>query len=399
MDRFEASLNVSRIFTPTAPVDEKSLFAGRRDQLKKVIDAVNQKGQHAVVYGERGVGKTSLANVLASFLPAQGARAIITPRINCDSSDTFCSVFGKAIQEVLLISSQQGLSIEDDALPGFLPSSGVLSGDMSPDSVRRTLSLISKKFVPVIVLDEFDRLNESTKQAVADTIKSLSDHSVDATIVVVGVADTVVDLIREHASVERALVQVPMPRMSASEVGEIIRTGCGRLDLTVGAKSLSAIEVLAQGLPHYAHLIGLYAARNAVEAGSKELSFEAVRTAIDEAVSNSQHSIQNLFHIATMSPRKDNLFADVLFACALAKVDEMGYFAAQDVREPIRGITGRDYDIPSFSQHLNEFTEEKRGPILKKIGTPRRFRFRFLNPLMQPFVVMQGVKRGRLKLS
>lgn len=398
MDVFEQSLNVSRIFTPTAPVDEKSFFAGRRMQLKKVIDAVNQKGQHAVIYGERGVGKTSLANVLASFLPAQGTRAIITPRINCDSSDSFCTVFGKAIQEILLISSQQGLSIEDDALPGFLPSGGVLSGDMSPDSVRRILSLISRKFVPVIVLDEFDRLDEGVKQAVSDTIKSLSDHGVDATIVVVGVADTVVDLIREHASVERALVQVPMPRMSKDEIGEIIKTGCGRLGLTVGKKSLSAVEVLSQGLPHYAHLIGLYAARNVVEAGKTDFSFEAVRTAIDEAVSNSQHSIQNLFHIATMSPRKDNLFADVLFACAMAQVDEMGYFAAQDVRDPIRQITGKEYGIPSFSQHLNEFTEDKRGPVLKKIGSPRRFRFRFLNPLMQPFVVMQGVKRGRLSL-
>lgn len=399
MDSFEQSLQVSRVFTPTAPVDEKSLFAGRRDQLKKVIDAVNQKGQHAVIYGERGVGKTSLANVLSSFLPTYGARTLLTPRINCDGADSFASVFGKAIQEILLISAERGISIEDGALPGFLPSGGVMSGDFSPDNVRRILTLISKKFVPVIVLDEFDRLSEATKQAVSDTIKSLSDHSVDATIVVVGVAESVVDLIREHESVERALVQVFMPRMSKKEIGEIILNGCARLELEVEAEAVAAIQLLSQGLPHYAHLIGLYAARQAVETETMLVNVSAVRSAIDEAVNNSQHSIQNLFHTATMSPRKDNIFSEVLFACAMAEVDEMGYFAAKDVRTPIREITGKEYEIPSFSQHLNEFTEDKRGPILKKIGTPRRYRFRFLNPLMQPYVVMQGVKRGKLKLT
>jgi hypothetical protein len=77
----------------------------------------------------------------------------------------------------------------------------------------------------------------------------------------------------------------------------------------------------------------------------------------------------------------------------------MGYFAAQDVRIPMQIITGKTYEIPSFSQHLNEFSEAKRGPILKKIGTPRRFRFRFMNPLLQPFVVMQGCSAGKLNIS
>jgi Cdc6-like AAA superfamily ATPase len=398
-DSLTRSLLVSRIFTPTAPVDERSLFAGRRDQLKKVIDAVNQKGQHAVIYGERGVGKTSLANVLAAFLPAVGARNVITPRVNCDSSDTFQSVFDKAFREVGLIRQTQGMGFGASKQNAPMAATELLGGDFSPDNVRRALGTLSKWFVPVIVFDEFDRLKDDVKHSVADTIKSLSDHAVDATIVVVGVADTVVDLIKEHASVERAMVQVHMPRMSDTEVSEVIQTGAGRLELSVTQQALKAICLLAQGLPHYAHLIGLYSARTIVESGGSEIDIDAVTSAIDEAVNNSQHSIQHMYHVATMSPRKDNLFSDVLLACALAHTDQLGYFAAQDVRDPMREITGKSYDIPSFSQHLNEFTEEKRGPILKKIGTARRYRFRFLNPLMQPFIVMQGCKDGKIVLQ
>ena len=99
------------------------------------------------------------------------------------------------------------------------------------------------------------------------------------------------------------------------------------------------------------------------------------------------------------SPRKESLFADVILACALAETNELGFFAASDVREPIRQVTGKKYEIPSFAQHLNEFCDSKRGPILQKDGIRRLFRYRFLNPLLQPFVIMRGLDEGRITAS
>jgi hypothetical protein len=54
----------------------------------------------------------------------------------------------------------------------------------------------------------------------------------------------------------------------------------------------------------------------------------------------------------------------------------------------------KPYDIPAFSRHLKDFCEKKRGAILQKSGTARRYRFRFVNPLMQPYVVMHGLSAG-----
>ena len=53
-----------KVFTPAVPVSERELFSGRIDQLRRVFDAINQHGQHAIIFGERGVGKTSLANII-----------------------------------------------------------------------------------------------------------------------------------------------------------------------------------------------------------------------------------------------------------------------------------------------------------------------------------------------
>jgi Holliday junction resolvasome RuvABC ATP-dependent DNA helicase subunit len=78
----DLALRVGSVFSPAAPIREKDVFAGRRDQLRMVIDAINQQGQHALIYGERGVGKTALANVVAAFLKSMGQSALIAPHIN-----------------------------------------------------------------------------------------------------------------------------------------------------------------------------------------------------------------------------------------------------------------------------------------------------------------------------
>jgi len=387
------AIQAGRVFTPTSPIDERSLFSGRSQQVRLIVDVVNQKGQHAMLYGERGVGKTSLANVLASFLASQNVTA---PRVNCDSLDTFSSVWKKVFEQVNLTATKptRGLNVTDEV--HSYKQADTLPDSVTPDTIRKVLVRLSQRTLPIIVIDEFDRLSERPRRAFADTIKTLSDHAVDATIVLVGVADSVEQLIAEHQSVERALVQVRMPRMSPSEIDSIIDKGLKRLGMTIEAGAKHRIAKLSQGLPHYAHLLGLHASRAALDNRSTSISPQVIEEAVDRSISGAQQSIRSHYEYAIRSPRKDNLFADVLLSCALAETNDLGFFAAQDVRQPLRKITKRQYEIPTFAQHLNEFCEPKRGPILQKTGSKRLYRYRFLNPLLQPFIIMQGLQSSRI---
>lgn len=74
-----------------------------------------------------------------------------------------------------------------------------------------------------------------------------------------------------------------------------------------------------------------------------------------------QHSILSAYEKATQSARRDNLFAQVLLACALAPKTELGYFSATGVRYPMSRLMGKPYEIPAFARHLNEFVELHRG--------------------------------------
>jgi hypothetical protein len=182
--------------------------------------------------------------------------------------------------------------------------------------------------------------------------------------------------------------------MSRDELNEIITLGLKDIEMTIQDDARARLVALSQGLPHYTHLVGLYAARNANRENRLEISRSEIRAGVEEAVKNAQESIVATHHRSVMSARGESLYRQVALACALAKTDERGYFTSSSVRRPMSVIMGRTYDIPAFARHMNEFCETTRGPILQKIGTPRNYRFRFVNPLMQPFIIMDGMSKG-----
>jgi hypothetical protein len=87
-------------------------------------------------------------------------------------------------------------------------------------------------------------------------------------------------------------------------------------------------------------------------------------------------------------------------ACALAKKDDTGCFRVVDVREPLSRIVGKNYTTTSaFNRHLNQFCEESRGNVLEKKGVERHYRFRFVNAMMPPYVIMKSLRSEIIKLE
>ena len=384
MERLKRHLAISQAFRPATPIDSVALFAGRKAQVHSVLNAIFQKGQHAMLYGERGVGKTSLANVLYEFLNGMGLPQIIVGTINCDTTIRFSDLWKKVFRETI-VESRVGLADS----PKMSPALKGLPDIITPEDVRFQFQGIGKPII--VILDEVDRISDiTTRKLLADTIKTLSDHAVDVTLILVGVADCVDDLIAQHRSIERALVQVQLPRMSSQELFEIVDKGLERVSMSIEEDARFLIAGMSQGLPHYTHLLTMNAAQAANNADHTRVTTQDLNTAIKTTVENAQQSTVSAYLRAVSSPR-ENLYPQVLLACALAHSDDLGYFAAVDVKAPLAAILTKTCEVSVFSRHLHEFCLETRGSILQKTGQPRRFRFRFSNPLMEPFTILKGL--------
>ena len=391
-DFLDRTRRVAEAFRPAAPIDRRDLFAGRGQQIADLFSVVAQPGQHAVVYGERGVGKTSLGLVAVELL--QGAN-VLSAWATCDASDDFSSVWREALGEIGFTSTRYAIGFGERVDETIEPASQLLGpGPVTPHALRGALRQITRQNAVAIFVDEFDRFQDRDGRAlIADTIKGLSDRLVPATIVLIGVADSVGDLIREHRSVERALVQIEMPRMSTSELAEIATKGIAAARMTITGQAVARIAALSKGLPHYTHLLAQLAAQAALGERRTEVSTRHVNAAVKRAIDRAQQSVVEAYREA-VSARLGSIYPQVLLACALAEEDEFGFFAPADVGEPLSRILHKPCTTATFARHLDRLSSESRGAILQRHGGAGAARYRFVNPLLQPYVAMRGLSEG-----
>lgn len=377
-------------FTPTAPVHQRDLFAGRLNQLERLMYSIQQPGQHAILYGEPGVGKTSLGKTLMRALDTMECTSIY---VSCTTHDDFSSICRSAFEKVNVVESEThsvGFSNQKKARQKSLYQM-MGGGTLTPNNVYETLEALCVTHPAVLFVDEFDRIRSRARRPFADLVKSLADSGIQTTLVFIGVAENVEQLIEEHRSTERNLHQIRMPRMSIDELSEVVNRGLAAVSMTIEPLALRRIAVLSSGLPHFTHLVAQQAAVTAAKDGRTDVSMTDVESGVRNAVEYSQHSLPTAYSRASNSTRSES-YRNVLLACALAQCDEQGWFTPVDVRNQLDKLgleCGR-----AATRHLAELCKDSRGSILLETGPSRRHTYRFTNPLMQPYVVMRGVVNG-----
>jgi hypothetical protein len=191
-------------------------------------------------------------------------------------------------------------------------------------------------------------------------------HDKSTKLVIVGVADSIDQLSGDHESVQRAVEEVPMPRMTESETFDVIDGGLARADVTTSNDARIRIASLSEGLPHYTHLLALGAGQRAIMDDRSELNQGGVEAAVAQA--GKKHSLSRGYQTAVQSPRGDNRSAACWLRVPWSDKNRLGYFTPGSVVEPMSRIMGKPYEIASFSTHLNALTEIECGGVLRQGG-------------------------------
>ena len=383
-------LMLGEVFRPSAPVDDQQLFAGRNHELFSVVEAMQSAGQHAVIFGERGVGKTSLARI--AMLVTSGHVAV---RVNCDGGDTYVSIWDKVLDELAIAISEAPGEVREVLTTPFEECRQTLGqNEVSPSTVRIALRKLSIHQPVAIFIDEFNEIVDgSVKALISNTIKALSDHIERITVCPVGVAEDLDALLEGHLSAIRAIVQVRMPRMSGEELEDIVSRGLERLEMTIDEDSLNLVRVIPRGLPQYAHLLAQEGARHALLHGESEIRRNNVMAGLKVGLAKLDHSLSKAYEDATYSPRKTRL-REVLLACAITKLSDQGDFSPSDLRGPYSKIIDEQVDIDRFNPQLTALATQR--DILVREGEERRWRYHFRDPLMEPFVLLNGLESGAI---
>lgn len=316
------------VFTPAQEIKDIERFAGRDDELMSLSTALQSDGAQIVLYGQRGVGKSSLARQLAKL--ATNDKALIgrlkqPPFEPLDFLPIYiaCDDSIKSI-EILMLR----LLSDEDALAPWVPfkviekkSSGEIGGKLSvkvielggkyTDAITEKAQEIESDIVSVftnacravvksdvakhgllINIDEFDRIKN--REGLASLLKTLGPEGV--TFALVGVATTVQDLVTEHESVARQLADgtVFVKPMRHEELSEIFDRAETLLDKkhTFDLDARRWIINIARGHPFYIHLVGKHALLRAVASKKSIITEDIAKEALNEIALKGSAPIQ-----------------------------------------------------------------------------------------------------------
>lgn len=315
----QARQSLREAFTPMWPQLGAKRFVGRQAQLARIIQAIDEERAHVVLYAERGRGKTSLANLAAEFLRHAG---YTVAHYACAAESDFEAIIrglARDLPSPLLASPAASLEGCAAALP---------AGRLEPrDVVALPSRLVGRHFV--FVLDEYDRVSDNaTRTRFADTLKHISDRGAPISFLIVGVSDSLEQLLGRHPSIQRNVVGVPLPLLSNAEVEALVARGSQEAGLDFSSPVRACIAALARGVPYYAQLLALRAGQAALERGATAIAGPDLLVAIERTVAEADPRVIALYDTLTEGGRADTLLS-LLRAIAAGTQDEFGQFRAE----------------------------------------------------------------------
>ena len=377
---------LNKVFSPTAPIEQKDLFIGRIDQISNLGMTIDERGQHAVLYGERGVGKTSLSNLMLLIY-----HDLLTAKVTCNRTETFRTLWSKALKKVHFIKEEKGVGFKASQkrstiqLDLFLP---VDKDEIDSDDILNNFDKLSNKIL--FVFDEFDSIvDENTKVRFADTIKALSDNCPNITLLIVGIAENVIELIGSHPSLERCLKQIKMQRMSNQELGQIIDNGLFKLNMKIDGSVRNKIISYSSGFPHYTHLLSKYSAYNAILNKRQLIDNKDFNSSVKQALENANPHLRDSLQKATVSSKGQTKFEDVLCSVALAKTDEYDCSSITDILKEYVLKIEKEAKREDISYNLTTLCSKPKGEILEKVGISNNVKYRFKNPLIKAYIKLR----------
>ncbi len=389
---------VNDVFTPHAPIKKHHNFVGRTSLISKVIECLIKPGHHSLLFGDRGVGKSSLANAVTDVILKDLFNGEIIKK-GCDSTDTFASIMEEPLRmagvNIDLKKISKDIEVHGEASGSIkvpLVGGGIKGGAKRKKSEHHEIeqNTISpswvgskiKKLRCLIVVDEFDSIsNIQDKHKMAELLKYLSDNTETVNIMIVGIGESANDLTAGHPSVGRCLMELHVSRMDDMELRKIIIDGAQKLGLIFQDEVIDTIVSISAGYPYFTHLIALKCAEEVIVAKEKHINMEKLKHALVLSVESAKSTIGAAYYSAIRG-NKSAEHTRVLSAAASCEREE---FSVRDIANKLTEQLGIEVESSTFTRFLQANASNCSTKLFRRI---RQGVYQFCDPRMPSFIQM-----------
>jgi uncharacterized protein len=231
-------------FTPSEEIRTPERLFGRDKNMKIIDRALNSPGRQIFIYGDRGVGKTSLAVTAAYVYTGSATTPIYVP---CGRTSTFSGVIQAIGNHTINIKDRierpaagRGLNVNVPFVGGVgvcsgTPGSIVIPAPQTIDEALDVIRYVAEKQPGnlIVVLDEMERIDSKNERDLfAEFIKNISTLDNDVRFIFCGIASDVDELLNSHPSAGRILETIQLERLHHNYLWQIITTVSDKLGVS-----------------------------------------------------------------------------------------------------------------------------------------------------------------------
>ena len=363
----QARVALRSVFTPAQPVTDRRLFAGRIKPLSQLIEIIEDRLSHVVIFGERGIGKTSLLHILSDL--AEESRYVVLHG-TCGAGSRFDEMFRRLLEGIPLLYLKNVSPTGSEVESGASFASHLPSGPFDARELSDLLSQIAGIRV-LIILDEYDRLeNEQFRQYTAELVKNLSDRAAPVQLVIAGVSSNLHELIGYIPSIRRNIIGLPLPHLSFEETEALVAFGKTAAGVTFDPECVRMIHSLSNGSPYVARLICHHSSGLAMDGGRTNVVLADIVASLERMVEEAEG---RLAHGPAQRVRRLEIGDGAALLGAIARVASTpdGWFSRSEL---VEGIGSGDDATAAIA--MVEKTLIPAGLIETGVDDPEpRFRF------------------------
>jgi hypothetical protein len=383
------------VFTPgRLPLGRHNVYAQRVEPEKK-LGRTLERGNVPLVYGEYGVGKTTLAR---KFYERHR-----DPPVYLTADDlTLQRVVQRTLEHIGHFTEQRRTQTRKRAIKGdasaavakvsldrSLETLHEWSAVVSEPTRQRTIELMNTANV-CLIIDEMHKASSDFRRELANFIKAVNGVNLPyPQIVLVGTTTDAVSIVDRDPGIDRIVAELRVRPLNDSEARFIVRTGFRILRLSVDDNVVRDIVRIAAGAPTIIHSICLAMAERAFDHDISHVARSMYLDALTDYVQEERNVRLTERYMKAIETTGAKRYRKCIIR-AIAEL-EADYATLEDIRIAVSHYLGESVPANALSGPLRDLKSPRYGELLADVqrsqNGPRVYNLsRFADPTMKYFV-------------
>lgn len=401
----EFGKRVGIVLSASRPIHSIEHLKGRDKELDTIKKSLYAPGRHVFIYGDRGVGKSSLGQTAAFQYQSSDSSPIF---VSGSPDDTFTTVIANIVSQAIRrprtenVKATKSLALEIGGVKVGVGSE--TTGIDIAATIRSTgdavalLEQIAEKRGgnTAAVIDEFDAIADAAERnKFAALLKQMGDRSVNLKFIFTGIGKSLDELLGAHQSSYRQLEAVELPRLGWEPRREIVQEAANAFGLELDNNVNWRIAMVSDGYPYYIHLITekiLWAAFSAEETVSR-IDPALFAQGLADAILSTSAELKRPYEKAVVHhpELEDMVWATADHEDLIRSLSDI--FVSYGVVVGKRGDGRQPIDRAKFSTQIRKLKGTTYGAVLaQEEGRPGWYSYR--EKMLRGYVRMQAEANG-----